>query len=95
MNTKFEAERKARQEAEDARFNALSQEEKLAELKTKLAGVEEFIMSIRKGRNEVSRWILDSKAYLERKIAEYSTAQDLDRPVGRSKNPDGGASATY
>jgi hypothetical protein len=72
LSAKFEAERKARQEAEDARFNALSREEKLAELNAKLAPVEEIILSIRKKWKEVPRWMLDSKADLERKIREVA-----------------------
>lgn len=77
VGPEFEAEQKARFEAEKARFDALSQEEKLAELKAKLADNEQWITSAKEAGKQLAKWVLDYKAELERKIAEYSSPQRI------------------
>jgi hypothetical protein len=71
----YEAEQRARQEREEARFNALSREEKLAELSVKLADHEEWLTPAIKAGKQPAKWALDYKAELERKIAEYSSPE--------------------
>ena len=68
-----EAKQKAERELEDARFNALPQEEKLAIFKERLALTEDLIASMKRARKEPSGWMLNSKANLERQIVEHSS----------------------
>lgn len=80
---RFEAEQEARREEEGARFSALSREGKVAELKAKLAGIEDMIEwekrhAIKTGNSGGTPSVLmlefqKQKAELEQQIAEYSS----------------------
>lgn len=75
MAAEMEATREAERKAEIARFNALSQQEKLAELKAKLASTEEMIAGfVQRGASSgaFTLELKNQKAELKRQIAEFS-----------------------
>lgn len=84
---KFNAEQEAKREAEDSRFNALSREEKVTELKSKLANVDDFIAHCKKlGTKENSRLVVElknQKAELEQKIAKHDHFTGFPKPPER------------
>lgn len=67
---RYNAELEAKQEAEKARLDALPREEKLVELKAKLADYESWMTPAKEAGKQIPNWALDRKAELERQIAE-------------------------
>ena len=68
-----EAKQKAERELEDARFNALPQEEKLAIFKERLALTEDLIASMKRARKEPSGW-MSSRLTVRSRRHPFTTA---------------------